>query len=201
MDARPLSTPVSGVGRLISETLLHFPNKDDYHFYLHTHLPIHPSHKKVLDLPNITVMQGKGLFSKKGAIYFAFYLPYEIRKLRSDIFWGSQQVAPIGLSSNIPIVLTFCDLVLYLFPGTMRKLAAIQQKIFQSYSVKNSDFILSISNSTRLDLLKKFQYPEYKTGVAFPGVSQKDISIILNNSEKEILPKLPEKYILSVSTI
>jgi glycosyltransferase involved in cell wall biosynthesis len=201
LDARPLSTPVSGVGRLIAETLIHFPDKEKYHFYLHTHLPIHPSHKKVLDLPNITLMQGTGLLSKKGAIYFAFYLPFEIRKLKSDIFWGSQQVAPIGLSSKTPIVLTFCDLVLYLFPGTMRKLAAIQQKIFQSYSVKNADFILSISNSTRLDLLKKFLYPEERTGVAFPGVSQKDISLILKNSENEILPKLPEKYLLSVSTI
>ena len=201
LDARPLSTPVSGVGRLIAETLIHFPDKENYHFYLHTHLPIHPSHKKVLDLPNITLMQGLGLLSKKGAVYFSFYLPYEIRILNPDIFWGSQQVAPIGLPAKIPIVLTFCDLVLYLFPGTMRKLAAIQQKIFQRYSVKNADFILSISNSTRLDLLKKFQYPEEKTGVAFPGVSQKEINLLLKNVENEILPNLPEKYLLSVSTI
>ncbi len=201
LDARPLSTPVSGVGRLISETLIYFPEKENFHFYLHTHLPIHPSHKKVLDLPNITVLQGKGILSKKGATYFSFYLPFEVRKINPDIFWGSQQVIPMGLPKKIPVVLTFCDLVLYLFPTTMRKIAAFQQKIFQGYSVNNADFILSISNSTRLDLLKKFSYPEEKTGIAFPGVSPQDISEILKNKLNEELPILPEKYILSVSTI
>jgi glycosyltransferase involved in cell wall biosynthesis len=201
LDARPLSTPISGVGRLIAETLVHFPNKENYQFILHSHLPIHKSHFKVLDLPNTSTMIGTGILSKKGGTYFSFFLPFEIRELHPDLFWGSQQVVPIGLPKDLPVVLTFCDLVLYLYPKTMRKIAAIQQRFFQSYSVKHSNFILSISNSTRLDLLKKFDYPEEKTGVAFPGVSISEIQNHLKIFKKDSKVEIPESFLLSVSTI
>ncbi len=201
LDARPLSTPISGVGRLIAETLVHFPNKQNYQFVLHSHLPIHKSHFKVLDLPNITPMIGKGILSKKGGSYFSFFLPFEIRNLKPDLFWGSQQVIPLGLPKDLPVVLTFCDLVLYLYPETMRKIAALQQRFFQNYSVKHSQFILSISNRTRLDLLKKFHYPEEKTGVAFPGVSLSEIQNHLKIYKKDPEFEIPESFLLSVSTI
>jgi hypothetical protein len=48
----------------------------------------------------------------------------------------------------------------------MRLLAAIQQRLVQGYSVRKSDFILSISEQTRVDLVKHFNYPENKTGIA-----------------------------------
>ena len=201
LDARPLSTPVSGVGRLIAETLFHFPYKDKYQFILHSHLPIHKNHYKILDLPNIEPRIGKGILARKGGVYFLLYLPFEIRNESPDLFWGSQQVIPIGLPTNLPIVLTFCDLVLYLYPKTMRKIAAIQQKIFQSYSVKHANFILSISNSTRMDLLKKFDFPIEKTGVAFPGISTTGIVNLLKDYSTEPPRKLPESFLLSVSTI
>jgi glycosyltransferase involved in cell wall biosynthesis len=201
LDARPLSTPVSGVGRLIAETIFHFPDKDKYEFILHSHFPIHKNHYKILDLPNVSSRIGKGILAKKGGAYFLFYLPFEIRNEMPDLFWGSQQVIPIGLPRDLPIVLTFCDLVLYLYPETMRKIAAIQQRFFQSYSVKHADFILSISNSTREDLLKNFDYPNYKTGVAFPGVSTSGILDLLKDYSTDTPPNLPNSFLLSVSTI
>jgi len=201
LDARPLSTPVSGVGRLIAETLFHFPDKEKYQFILHSHLPIHKNHYKILELPNITPRIGKGLLAKKGGAYFLLYLPFEIRNEAPDLFWGSQQVIPLGLPTNLPIVLTFCDLVLYLYPETMRKIAALQQRLFQSYSVKHADFILSISNSTRMDLLNKFDYPYDKTGVAFPGVSTSGILNLLKDFSIDTSLNIPESFLLSVSTI
>lgn len=200
LDARPLSTPVSGVGRLLAETLVHFPKKNQYRFILHSHLPIHPTHEKVLKLPNIEVRIGTGFLSRKGGTYFSFYLPGELRKIQPDLFWGSQQVVPPFLPTSLPTVLTYCDLVLYLYPSTMRKIAALQQRFFQAYSVKRAKFIVSISNSTRLDLLKKFSFPENRTGVAFPGVSLEEIHSLLEGVE-EIPHSLPERFLLSVSTI
>ncbi|MDX1959343.1 MAG: glycosyltransferase family 1 protein [Leptospiraceae bacterium] len=198
-DARPLSTSVSGVGRLIAETLIHFPEKEKFQFHGFSHLPIHESHRKVLDLPNIVFHEGRGQLAKKGGLYFLFQMPFVINELKPDLYWGSQQVTPIFLSSSIPTVLTYCDLVLYLFPDTMRTIAAIQQKFFQSSSVKKAKYILSISENTRNDLLKKFTYyPREKTGVAYPGVSLKEIESKLK--EKCSL-NLPEKYLLAVSTI
>ncbi|HNO25969.1 MAG TPA: glycosyltransferase family 1 protein, partial [Leptospiraceae bacterium] len=89
LDARPLSTRVSGVGRLISEILKYFPDKINYEFILFSHLPIHESHQELLNLPNVSVQKGEGFFSKKGGLYFLFELPRQIRKMNLDVFWGS----------------------------------------------------------------------------------------------------------------
>lgn len=66
LDARPLSTRVSGVGRLIAETLKAFPNKEKYEFFLFSHLPIHSDHKKVLELSNVRWVEGGGFLKWKG---------------------------------------------------------------------------------------------------------------------------------------
>ena len=201
LDARPLSTRVSGVGRLIAETLKHFPEKEKYTFILFSHLPIHESHKSILELPNIEFHQGKGFLSKKGAVYFNLALPFSLKNFKLDLFWGSQQVIPPLPFSKLPIVLTYCDLVLYKYPETMRKLAALQQRLVQGYSVKKSDFILSISEQTRTDLIEHFNYPQEKTGVAYPGVDVKEVLNLSQKKPSEFVQNLQKPYLLSVSTI
>jgi len=201
LDARPLSTPVSGVGRLITETLVHFPEKHKYEFHLFSHLPIHETHKKIFEYSNVHIHKGKNLFSKKGGTYFLISLPYEIRKEKFNLFWGSQQVVPFFLPSKLPVVLTYCDLVLYFYPETMRKIAALQQKFFQAYSVKRANFILSISENTRKDQIQYFNYPRENTDVAYPGVDLEEIYSFLEKVPSEKIKSLPKKFILSVSTI
>lgn len=201
LDARPLSTPVSGVGRLIGEILYHFPEKERYEFHLFSHLTLHPTHSKILELPNIFLHVGKGLFAKKGGLYFLVSLPREIRKGNFDLFWGSQQVAPFFLPKKLPVVLTYCDLVLYLYPQTMRKLAQLQQRFFQYYSVKRANFILSISENTRKDQIWKFNYPSELTAVSYPGIDLDEIKNFLKKKPSQKINELPKNFLLSVSTI
>jgi glycosyltransferase involved in cell wall biosynthesis len=181
------------VGRLIAETLRHFPNKDQFQFVLFSHLPIHESHKTILELPNIEFHQGFG----KGAIYYNLILPFQIYKYRLDLFWGSQQVIP-PLFQKIPVVLTYCDLVLYKYPESMRFLARMQQRLVQKYSVNRSKFIINISAQTRDDLIEKFQLPKEKTFVAYPGIDKKEIAE-LGKLKSTLQIDFP--YLLSVSTL
>lgn len=201
LDARPLSTRMSGVGRLIAETIRAFPNKDKYKFLLFTNREIHPNHQSILELPNVKLYLGTGILSKKGAIYFNLYLPYQLRKLKLDLFWGSQQVLPPFLPRNLPAILTYCDLVLYLFPSTMRLLALIQQRMFQEHSVKRASYIITISKQTQQDLIRQFNYSPEKTKVAYPGVYKNEIDHLLKKSPSERVASIDFFYILSVSTI
>jgi glycosyltransferase involved in cell wall biosynthesis len=201
LDARPLSTPVSGVGRLIAETLVHFPSKNQFQFYLHSHLPIHPTHEKLSSIQNLEWVKDNSAFSKKGGSFFLVSLPISIRKIKPNLFWGSQQVAPFFLPSNLPTVLTYCDLVLYKYPETMRKIAAYQQKFFQSKSIQRSKAILSISESTKNDVIDKFNYPLERSFVAYPGISTNDIDRFLKEEPSEKVKALPDQFLLSVSTI
>ena len=201
VDARPLSTSITGVGRMIAEIIRHFPNQETYEFHLFSHREIHPEHSGLLALDNVVFHQGKGPFSLKGAIYFNLYLPLTLSRHKLDLFWGSQQIIPPFLPSSLPVVLTYYDFVLYLFPGTMRKIAALQQKMFQKYSIKRADHITSISGQTRDDLLRMFHYPENQTSVIFPGIQPESIKKLLREKPGEKISNLPRRFFLSVSTI
>jgi glycosyltransferase involved in cell wall biosynthesis len=201
MDARPLSTPMSGVGRLLHETILAFPKSAKVEFFLFSHRPIHSSHKKILEDKNMYWIQGEGILSKKGGTYYNILLPFLLKSFSLDLFWGSQQVLPPFLPNSLPAVLTYCDLVLYLYPETMRTIARWQQRFFQAYSVHRSSHILSISKNTEVDMIQKFNYPPERASVAYPGIDGKSIQILLKNSPSEIIKSLNKNYILSVSTI
>jgi glycosyltransferase involved in cell wall biosynthesis len=118
-----------------------------------------------------------------------------------DLFWGSQQVIPFIPFLKFPIVLIYCDLVLYKYPETMRKIAALQQRFVQGYSVKKADFILSISEQTKTDLIAHFDYPSDKVGVAYPGVDIKEAMNYSLKTPNAFIQNLKKPYLLSVSTI
>lgn len=201
VDARPLSTSISGVGRLIAETIREFPHPEKYEFYLFSHNPIHIEHSALLEKKNVKWIKGKGILAKKGATYFNLYLPAHLHQYKLDLFWGSQQVIPPFLNRQTPVILTYYDFVLYLYPASMRKIAAIQQKLFQKISINRADHIICISEATRRDLTRLFQYPENKSSVAYPGINLKNIVQMTKSRASERILQLPKKYFLSVSTI
>ncbi|MBE7411466.1 MAG: glycosyltransferase family 4 protein [Leptospiraceae bacterium] len=201
VDARPLSTGISGVGRVIAETIRFFPEKESFEFYLFTHRTIHQSHISLLELKNVKVIQSTGIFAWKGGIYFNLYLPLLVRKIGLDLFWGSQQVICPFLPKALPVVLTFYDLVSYFFPNTMRKIAAIQQRLFQKLSVKRANFIISISKQTNDDMIQLFHFDKDKTRVAYPGIDPNSIKYFQSFPVSKRILNIPSSYFLTVSTI
>lgn len=200
LDARPLSTPVSGVGRLIESVLKGFEKDPDFEFYLFSHRPIHEGYSDIFKNPNIKPVIGQGLFSKKGGIYFAFYLPFQLKRYEIDLFWGTQQVFPLFLSKSIPGVLTYHDFVAYRFPETMRPIARFQQLFYLRRSIQRADFILANSEFTSSEILKYSTFSKEKIDIVYPGYDPKEIKKIKTPPTKRI-SKLPKKFFLTVSTL
>lgn len=194
LDARPLSTPLSGVGRLISEILKAYPDKKNVRFYCFSHKPLHSDHQNLAKEPHLEFPKNGGFYKIKGGIYYNVFVPYLVRKWNLDVFWGSQQVLPPFLPRALPAFLTFHDLLLYRFPNTMRGIARLQQKIFQSYSVNRSRFILCNSKTTQNEMCHHFQYPKEMTSITYPAVQN---NWIVESRKK---PRKPP-YLLAVSTI
>ncbi|EMI64303.1 glycosyltransferase family 4 protein [Leptospira noguchii] len=201
VDARPFSTPVSGVGKMIHSALLDLGNDSSFEFYLFSHRDLHPSYSNLLNLPGIRFIKGEGFFSKKGGLYFAIALPLQLRKIKLDLFWGTQQVLPPFLSKKTATVLTYNDLVAYRFPDTMRTLARIQQKFYLSRSIKRADKLLPISESTRNEVAKFFHIPLEKMQVVYPGIELSEFKSLFKEKPGERVDLLPKKFFLSVSTI
>lgn len=65
VDARPFSTPVSGVGKMIHSALLDLGKDSSFEFYLFSHKDLHSSYSNLLNLPGIRFIKGEGFFSKK----------------------------------------------------------------------------------------------------------------------------------------
>ncbi|AOP34251.1 glycosyl transferase [Leptospira tipperaryensis] len=201
VDARPFSTPVSGVGKMIHSALLDLGKDPSFEFYLFSHRDLHPSYADLLKLPGITFIKGEGILSKKGGIYFAIALPLQLRKIQLDLFWGTQQVFPPFLSKKTATVLTYNDLVAYRFPDTMRTLARLQQKFYLSRSIRRADKLLPISESTRDEVAKFFRIPLEKMQVVYPGIELSEFQGLLKKKPGKRVDSLPKKYFLSVSTI
>ncbi|TGK00617.1 glycosyltransferase family 1 protein [Leptospira semungkisensis] len=200
VDARPLSTPVSGVGKLIESVLKGFSSDKDFEFLLFSHRPIHEGYSELLKNSNIKTVIGEGAFAKKGGIYFALYLPFQIRKFEIDLFWGTQQVFPLFLPNKIPGVLTYHDFVAYRFPETMRPIARLQQLFYLRRSIQRANFVLANSEFTARELQKYYSYPKEKIEIVYPGYSTKEI-VKRRSAPTERTKKLPKNFFLTVSTL
>lgn len=201
VDARPFSTPVSGVGKMIHSALLDLGRDPSFEFYLFSHRDLHPSYSDLLKLPGIRFIKGEGILSKKGGLYFAIALPLQLRKIDLDLFWGTQQVFPPFLSKETATVLTYNDLVAYRFPDTMRTLARLQQKFYLSRSIIRADKLLPISESTKNEVAEFFGIPREKMQVVYPGIELSEFKELLKKKPGERIDSLPKKYFLSVSTV
>lgn len=173
LDARPLTSSLSGVARVISRVLLHFPEPDRFHFHLFASRAWHPDFDEVVALKNCSWVQGSGWTSRRAGLWFNLSLPLYLRRNAIDLFWGSQQVLPPFLPRRLPTVLTYYDLVLYLFPAAMRPLARLQQRLVQSMSVSRAGRILSISDQTRQAMIKQFDYPPEQSGLCLLGYEKR----------------------------
>ncbi|MCE9599481.1 MAG: glycosyltransferase family 4 protein [Spirochaetia bacterium] len=200
VDARPLSSRVSGVARVITNILRHYPDHGKgTEFLLYSAGPCHRDHIDLLDRPNIKWVQGKGALAWKQGLWFNSALPLSLRHDSLNVFWGSQQVLPPLLPASLPAVLTFYDLVALYFPGAMRRIARIQQKAFLNYSVRRAARILCISDQSRVDMIRELNVPESRAGVALLGA---DIPPRFSDSPRKAgNAKTATPYILAVSTL
>lgn len=193
VDARPLSSPVTGVARVISRILYHLPSHENLEYQLYSNRPIHDDYSFLSENASIRWIQGEGILAKKGGLWFNIALPAALRKSPPDLFWGSQQVIPPFLPKGLPVVLTYYDLVLQFFPSAMRRLARIQQRAVQTMSVSRADYILTISEQTRRDMIEQFGYPRQKCRAALLGYEETKVK------KKKKMHHKP--YILAVSTL
>lgn len=102
------------------------------------------------------------------------------------------------------VVNTIHDLTYLLYPDTMNEenLKRISQDI--DYSIKRSDKIITISKSTRQDLIDKLHIPAEKIEVIYPGVEVSQFNQVYTEEMRQVVRtryKLPKKYMLYMGTI
>lgn len=128
-------------------------------------------------------------------------LSFELMKNRSlDVFFTPTHYLPLFAPKKS--VVSILDVSYIYFPELFKKKDLIQLKKWTEYSANKSRKILTISSSSKSDIIKEYRVPEDKVEVIYPGINT---SLGTGNTLKmEDIEKkfgIKSKYILFVGTI
>jgi glycosyltransferase involved in cell wall biosynthesis len=167
LDARPLSEErMSGIPRLVLSTLESLSRIDSENEYLLY------SHKPLRQLPagdRFRPRTGSGRIW--GSVWIQSALPSLLVRDKVDVFWGTQHVLPIWGAPAVSMVVTVHDLVPYLFPGTMRRRNLLLSRLLLPASLRRAQAIVTVSDSTRRDLLRFFSLKTPLVETVYAGLA------------------------------
>ena len=102
---------------------------------------------------------------------------------------------PVSVSKKCKKITTFHDISFDIFPEFFNLKQRLWHKlVFPKRQAKNSDIIISVSHSTKQDLIKYYKLSADKIRVVYSGVNKK-----LLDQKIQTSISLPKKYILTLS--
>lgn len=138
-----------------------------------------------------------------GKFWTQLGLPFHLflTKPRPDVFFSPTHYAP--RFSPVPSVISIMDLSFLHFAELFNKSDLYQLKNWTKYSVKKATKIITISNSSRNDILKTYQVPEEKVLTIYPGIKQA-VTLephVYAMNELKAKYAISDNYILFVGTL
>jgi glycosyltransferase involved in cell wall biosynthesis len=89
---------------------------------------------------------------------------------RLDVFWGTNNMLPLGLPSGVAKVVTIHDLIWPLYAEILDRFSRCMLWLFVERSARQADRVIAVSQSTARDLQRVFEVPESKIEVIHHGV-------------------------------
>ncbi|OGH10232.1 MAG: hypothetical protein A2152_00465, partial [Candidatus Levybacteria bacterium RBG_16_35_6] len=125
------------------------------------------------------------------------------RKLSKDKKWLDVFFSPthyLPLFTPIPCVISILDVSYLYFPELFKKKDLYKLKLWGGYSIKKAKKVLTISKSSKNDIINEYKVKPEKVAVAYPGIRD----ILRISMKKEDLAEkfgIKKDYILFVGTI
>ena len=196
-DAKRLFNNATGLGNysrtLVRNLQAYFP-EHNYHLYS----PKTPDHDITRYFHQSTFRRHKPNVLKP--FWRSHTITKDLSRDRIDIFHGLSHQLPRGIHrTGIKTVVTIHDLIHKIFPETY---TLIDRTIYDQrlkYALKHANHIVTISEHTRLDLLKYFDLNEDQVSVVYQACDP-----LFYEEEILSLPKtvkLPTEYLLYVGAI
>jgi glycosyltransferase involved in cell wall biosynthesis len=126
------------------------------------------------------------------------YIPSIIRKIKPDVFHAPSFAVPV--IQPCPTVVTIHDLIHLLFPEHYSLLHKAYYGFFLKTALKNAARIITVSQSSKKDLLSHYNIPDAKIEVTYEGVEDSFRPIHDKNRLNLFKNKyhLPDQFILYV---
>ena len=150
IDARPLSRPLTGIGRYTYNLIKHLVELDSRHiWHLYSDRPL-TSH--IPELPNVHIKTGNFKSDFVSTIFAQAIFPVWARKDNIDVFWSPRHHLPLLLPRKVKKIVTIHDIVWYRHPETMPTSRKWLERLLMPPSLAIADHIISVSDFTKLEL-------------------------------------------------
>jgi glycosyltransferase involved in cell wall biosynthesis len=164
-------------------------------------LPMHPT----LDLPKEKKNWKYNVFHSR-KLWTLLGLSAELKKHKLDVFFSPTHYLPFYTFS--PAVISILDVSYLYYPNLFNKRDLYQLMLWGRYSIKKAKKIITISQSSKNDIIKMYKVKPDKVVVIYPGVRYGSPSSKVNKVSKvksmENLKKkfgISSPYILFVGTL
>jgi len=152
-----------GSSEVCYQTLLNLAQidkKNDYTIFL----PVDP----VSDLPKERENWKYNVFSSRN--WTLFGLSKQLAASKLNVFFSPTHYLPLRIS--VPSVISILDVSYLYFPNLFKRKDLYQLKFWGKYSIKKADKIITISESSKSDIIKAYRVKEDKISVVYPGIKQ-----------------------------
>ena len=127
-------------------------------------------------------------------------LSKKLKSYKLDVFFSPTHYLPLFTSS--PSVVSILDVSYLYFPSLFKKKDLYKLKFWGGYSIRKAKKIITISNSSKNDIIKMYKVNPDKVAVVYPGIKIRDSESRIQNME-ELKKKfgIDSAYILFVGTL
>jgi len=183
-----------GSGEFCFQLLLKLAKIDSSNEYS-VFLPIKPSS----DMPKETGKWKYVAFHSK-KLWTLLGLSNKLKNYKLDVFFSPTHYLP--LYTGVPSVISILDVSYLYFPNLFKKKDLYQLKLWGGYSIKKAKKIITISNSSKNDIIKMYGVNSDKVSVVYPGIKIQNSEFKIQNME-ELKKKfgISSPYILFVGTL
>jgi len=115
-----------------------------------------------------------------------------------DVFFSPTHYLPFNTGCN---VISILDVSYLKFPELFTKKDLLKLKYWGKYSVGRAQKIITISESSKNDIIKAYRVKPEKVAVVYPGIKKIEASKTLNMEELKSKFGISNKYILFVGTL
>ncbi len=175
-------------------SLSRLDKKNNYFIYL----PVNPAS----DMPKETDKWHYIVFTSK-KLWTLIGLSRKLSKNENklDVFFSPTHYLPV--ITNSKSVISIMDVSYLHFPKLFKKKDLYQLKFWGKYSIKKAKKIITISQSSKSDIIKSYDIPADKIAVVYPGIERVSSIQYSVLSMDELRNKfgIKNKYILFVGTL
>ena len=203
IDGRVLEKKMTGIGRYLLNILEELPSYDKKNtYFIFTNRKQNHIDNEFFNFVNTNYPL---LDSKVSTpIWLNFILPKLIEKFKIDLLIGPNILVPSIKSDRVKYISIIHDIMPLTHPQFFPASYRLFLKTFLPLSIKKSDLILTISQTSRNEISRYFKVPKEKIEVVYNTVSKNFRKLNedeLSKLKDELRINLPEKFVLYVGVL